>query len=190
MTNTYTYDGVKIMVRIVFFFMFAFLVFALANMKAHAQTPVSREMADTYYQNCVSKPDARMDPETQNIFCQCTKMFTQTYLSVEDMQAMAGNDQKARLALNKMMNDVYAPCMEFPVRDLIFKSCLEKMSPEICRCLANNMGRYTAEKAQEFLGDILKKNPNIVDPMTPIMERPEFTRMEQQMVTECVNNNH
>lgn len=171
------------------FFVYSFLLAFASIGTAHAQTPITDEMTEAFYHDCVRIENEEMSAGTHDIFCQCTAQKMQENLSVEDVHTMRGNGQSARNALNDMMIKVYAPCMEFPVHDLIYNRCMkEEMRAKkgICGCLAGKMSAYTAQTAQETLGDVLKKNPNITDPMEPIVNSGAFARTEKKLVLECI----
>ena len=158
-------------------------------LSAAAQTPVSDDTAARFYENCMKKPEGTMSAGTQDIFCQCTAYHTQKNLTMEDMQAMQDPSPAGRLALNKVLLDVYAPCMEFPVRDLIYNKCMEndfQRKEGICSCLADKMGRYTADSAQARLKDVLAQDPNIYDPMGPIVNSPDFAQREKRLALDCI----
>ncbi|MDP7142472.1 MAG: hypothetical protein QF692_04625 [Alphaproteobacteria bacterium] len=162
---------------------------AFAPVSASAQTAISPEQAYSYYQNCTSTRDPNISGETQDIFCKCTAMKMQSDFYVEDMVMMQGDSDPARKAINKMLLNVYAPCMEFPVRDLIFKRCIENeynVQKDICECLANRMADYTASSARKYLSDILKNDPNITDPMGPIVNHPKFIQHEKRTALACI----
>jgi hypothetical protein len=155
---------------------------------AMAQTAITAETAQKYYQNCIrnAQSDQTMKPQTKDVFCQCTAIHMQKNMVMEDIVAMSGNDQAARNALNKMLTGVHAPCMEYPVRDLIGKKCEADIArPDVCNCLSDKMASYTAREAQRLLGQVLATNPNITDPMGAIMETDEFKRNEQQLALSC-----
>lgn len=169
----------------------AMTIFLLSFSSAlHAQTPITDEMREAFFQDCFRLDNNQeMSTNTQKALCQCTSHHMQDNLSVEDVQTMRGQDQAARDALNKMLLEVYAPCMEFPVRDLIYKRCMQndiQSKKGICGCLAEKMSVYTAQTARATLGDILKTNPNITDPMDPIVNSASFERMEKQVALECI----
>ncbi len=165
-------------------FLFVFLAATIPSAKA--QTSVSSEMARDYITNCNKQTDERMSKETQDIFCRCTALQMQKNISVEDMQAMSSGD---RDAANKILINVYAPCMEFPVRDLIFNKCRKdayQAGKQICDCMATKVAAYTAEQAQEQLENILKYNPDVYDPMQEIIESNGFQKYEKRVVLECI----
>ena len=153
-----------------------------------AQTAISTETTQKYYQNCIrnAQSDQTMKPQTKDVYCQCTAIHMQKNMVMEDIVAMSGNDQPARNAINKMLTGVHAPCMEYPVRDLIGKKCETDIGrPDVCNCLSDKMAAYTTKEAQRLLGQVLATNPNITDPMGGIMETDEFKRNEQQLALSC-----
>jgi len=157
--------------------------------QANAQTALSSEQAISYQQSCVNNRDERMTFDTQKLFCECTAHHMMSSLTVEDLMMVQGDGQAARNAINKMMMNVYAPCMEFPVRDLIFGRCMEneyQVEKGICECLANKMADYSAEKAQKYLSEILRDNPNIEDPMGPIVNHASFRQHEKRLALSCI----
>ena len=163
------------------------LVLLASNTQSHAQDYVTDQQQQQFLKACLAKGDARMSVETHRIFCECTAYQIKQNLSIEDVQNMNSRDPKiARAVANKVILDVYAPCMEFPVRDLIFTSCKQKnLSNNVCSCLSSQMGEYTAETAQKHLFDVLQRQPNIVDPMGPIVESPAFQKKEQEVAQQC-----
>lgn len=180
------------MKKITFLFLLpviCWLVIAIAS-QSYAATPISDQFTKSFYGNCLNKSDPNITSETLDIFCQCNAMHMQKYLTMEDMQEMSNPDpQRARIAANKILLDVYAPCMEFPVRDLLFNTCRKRGAPAAaCECLSREMGKYTAKTAQQTLYDILQKQPYITDPMGPIVNSPAFKKREQSVAQECAKS--
>jgi hypothetical protein len=157
------------------------------SVSAQAQTVITQQQGQQYYQNCVKQPNQTMDGRTQHEFCTCTANFMMQNLTMEDLRAMNGQDQAARNALNKMVIGVYAPCMQFPIKDLIQKKCMTDVKKQnVCQCLSNNMAAFTASEAQRLLGTVLAQNPNAFDPMSAIMDQPEFKARQQQISLQCL----
>ena len=170
---------------------FAVLTAALMFTASHAmaQTKITPAKTAQYIQSCLknSEADTTTSPTTKNIFCQCTGQFMQQNLTMEDLKAMGGKGQPQRNAMNKMVVGVYAPCMEFPVRDLIQKQCMDDVKqPSVCQCLSKNMAAYTAKSAQTTLTTVLQKTPNAFDPMGAIIDSPEFQAQQKQITMQCL----
>ena len=160
---------------------------------AAAQTRITPQMAQAYAQNCTQQENPYITSSTKDIFCQCTASYMQKTMTVEDVQAMHGNDQPARNAINKMMIQVYSPCMEFPVRDLVYKKCQEdayQAGQKICKCLSNNMASYVSKRAKADLPGILQSNPNVTDPMEAIVNSPSYEQTEKRIALGCIQGEY
>ena len=156
---------------------------------AIAQTAITQKAATDYYNSCLTKTDERITSQTQDIFCRCTATYMMKNMSVEEVQYMAGQNQNARNSINKMLTTVYAPCMEFPVRDWVFQKCTNdayQAGQKICSCMSNNMATYVRERAAADLPAILAANPNVTDPMAAIVSSPTYEQAEKRIVLGCV----
>ncbi len=168
------------------------LVFAvILPLSVHGATPITNEISEKYFQNCVAgaKKEGTMTTDTQNRYCACTAMNMQTSMTQEDLLALSKRDEPARLALNKVLIDVNGPCMKYPVHDMLYKKCMTDVrNPRICSCLSNKMGYFMSDISKRMLPELLRENPNLYDPMTPIMESQEFQQTEQKIALSCATN--
>ncbi len=177
----------------------AFITLLIPPTPAYTQTVISKEMANAYYNSCLSKPDPRMKPETQAALCACTSAQMTEKMSVEDVQVMGQNNQAGRDKLNFMLINVYAPCMSFPVSDMVEDSCLkdEKISmmqlkgsrPALCHCMGTKTGTWFTGAGRQLMAEVLKKNQNISDPVSPVMDTPAFQKASYDNLVSCLNGN-
>lgn len=167
----------------------SFLVLALNVSAASAQTPINPQMAQNYMNSCVQQPSGTMDAPTLSQFCQCTALHIQKNITLEDIKAQAGNDQAARIALNKTVTQVYAPCIQYPIRALVAKRCAAEPqtsgNPALCNCISDNMATYTQLEAPKQLPILFGQNPNITDPSTAFMSTPQFESTQKQIAQNC-----
>lgn len=169
----------------------ALLVFFAFPSFAKSGTPINDEMTDKYFANCVDgvKKEGTMSVEGGNKYCACTAMNMQKSMSQEDITALSGTGTPQRTALNKMLLDVNGPCMQYPVHDMLFNQCLKDVKNDaICTCLATKMGDFMADISKRMMPELLEDNPNLFDPMTPILESPEFQQRQQQIALSCATN--
>lgn len=171
------------------------LAIAILPAPARAQgTAVSKDMADKYYQNCLSQPNPILSDKTKDMLCTCTAARMMKQLTVEDMRTMTQNDQNGRLALNKMLIEVYTPCMEFPVRDLVYDNCIKNRSQMsqvknlegLCGCMASSTAEFVAKEGPQTIQNALKSDPFISDPLGPLMSSPEFQKASQDFTMACL----
>jgi len=179
----------------IFLFTIATLLF-LPQAAAIAQTAMSKEQANNYYASCKAKQDPRMSTPAQDAFCACTSVKMMEAMSVEDVQTMAGNDQAGRNALNKMLIDVYAPCMSYPVEELVGAKCyndpklgalgLKKSKEKICDCVGQKTAAWFVDEGRDLMRNVLAQNPNIFDPIDPVMESAAFKSQSYENMMHCM----
>lgn len=167
-----------------------FSVPALAN-----ATPITKDAANAYFENCKSQPKAEgLTAEGQKYMCACTAAQMMNKMSVEDVQAMSQQSQAGRNATNKMLINVYAPCINYPAKDHYYHTCMTNpktktlsRSPEsLCGCMATQVAEYLKQNGEKVFREILAKDPNIVDPMTALTNDPKFTSYAQSKLLGCV----
>lgn len=166
-------------------------------MDAAAQTPVSNETANAYYANCAAMRDERMSEQTQQAFCACTSARIIEAMTMEELTVMYEQSQDGRNMLNKMLTEIYAPCMNFPVQDLVYDNCMkdDKLNSlnlkdprmyELCGCMSMLSGEWFADKGGSLMASILEKDPNVTDPLGPIMDSKEFQSKSYEFMTRCM----
>ena len=175
------------------FFAFALCVVAFS---AHAETPVSKETANTYFGNCMAKRDPRMTTKSQEELCACTAAKMTEVMTMEDIKRMGQQTQEGIQSFNLMMTHVYMPCIGAPVHDLLMTECLadKKIDEQqfkidkgdLCGCIAGKTGKWMADQGPAMMEIILKKNPHITDPIQPIMDSPDFRREQMDNLLRCV----
>ena len=175
--------------KAIFILLLAFSLLPVSASTTRAETRIDQKTMQQYYKNCLvhAASDQTMSEGTKSTYCQCTALYFQKTMTMEDVIASTGNDDKARLALNKIVTSVYAPCMEYPVRDLISRQCaVDVNNRKICNCISDNMGAYTAKMAQKKLQDILANSPFVTDPMAAILDSAEFKKTQEQIAFSCI----
>ena len=167
-----------------------------------AQTPVSKETANTYFANCVKAAQSSansgpqsLSPQSQSMLCACTAARMTTNFTMEDMQTMTGQDPVvARVAYNRMLVNVYAPCMETPSYDYYFNTCMQNPQStqygankeSICRCLGGTMALHLRQNGAQVFYELLQRNPNLTDPMAALYNDPAFEAFVMQKLTSCL----
>lgn len=163
---------------------------------AQAQTQVSKETANEYFNNCVkaASPQQPVSVKTQEMLCACTAARLTQFFSMEDMKTMTGSDPtSARIAYNKMIIDIYAPCMEEPTREYYTGVCTSNPDTvkygdpqKICPCMAGKIAAHMAVRGQEEFRKLLSRDPNIVDPMAALLGDAEFGQFAQNQLLSCL----
>ncbi len=156
--------------------------------------PVSKAQAKAYYQNCSSKPSPNMSVETQKLLCACTAVQMHKNMQVEDVQEMALQNEIGREATNKMIVRAYAPCMQYPAKELYYQNCisdpqtqtLTENPQEACACMSERIATYLSTRGVDVFKSILTRSPNIVDPMAALAEDAQFKNYTRNELMGCL----
>lgn len=169
------------------------MIFAVYVAPAHA-TVITKDTANKYYLNCKSNPDPRFSAETQDMFCGCTASRLMTHFTMEDMQNTGAQGAPARQATNKMIINVYAPCIQYPAKEYHYQTCISNPktsilgNPEkLCTCAADQIANHLKTNAGKMFGAILRTNPDINDPMQALYDDPRFQRFAKNQLMGCIN---
>jgi hypothetical protein len=177
-------------------FLLLFLMMT-SQASALAQTPVSKQTANNFFENCAKLRDERMSVDSQNAFCSCSSVKMMENMNMEELHIMYEQSERGRLVLNKMLIDVYAPCMSIPVQDLVSGNCLSdpKLQAlnlkdpslyELCGCMSMLAGEWYQTRGRELMRELIEQDPFINDPINPIIDSKEFQNSSYEFMTRCM----
>lgn len=170
------------------YLLIALLIFI--SSAAQAQTLVSKETANSYYSNCIKAAPAQGFSQTgQQMLCACTAARLTQFFTMEDWKIMNAADPAiARPAHNKMMINVYAPCMGEPVRERYYNRCIgtQGRQQQLCTCTADKLSVYVQYHGPRLLTEILGQAPHMQDPWSAIENYPEFNAYIDMAAQECL----
>lgn len=190
-------EGVNITARMGCILLLVLLLMPFAQLRAQTATPVSKEMANSYFVQCMASRDERMSDKTQEELCACTSAQMMSSMTVEEIRVMGENSSRGRKMLNKMLVEVYGPCMSGPVQDLVIGGC--DTDPRIaladqtinrralCSCMARRTGQWFASEGTSIMMRILREKPFTEDPITPIMESKVFKDASYESMLSCIS---
>jgi len=158
---------------------------------------VFEKMGDAFYISCRRQTTPDMTQEDLDGMCQCAaQQIKKKVMTQEEMKIMAQNDEAGRLALNHMLLDIYAPCMNYPVQSRLEKQCHSAPKAEnlpagldwekICYCSAVKTGHWYTSHGRELMQAVIAKNPNVYDLTGPIMDDPSFKQAAHDNLTSCI----
>lgn len=172
------------------------LIFAptIASAQQAGFTPVPKDKANAYFQSCVAQPAQQFSADSQKIFCACTAARMTQFYSMEDMQNSMNPDPNiARPAYNKMITEIYAPCMETPSYEYYYKACISNPDTpkygdpqRVCQCLAGKVAAHLKYSGPKVFAELLQRNPNLTDPMAALESDPSFMNFAQDRLLSCV----
>lgn len=157
-------------------------------------SPITKDAANAYYENCKAQPAQGLSEKNREYLCACTAAKMMERMTVEDVQAMARQDENGRKAMNYMLVKVYAPCMNYPAKDHYYNTCmanpktksLSRDPNSLCNCMADKVANYLGANGSDVFEGILARNPNITDPMTALTEDHNFKVYAQKQLISCV----
>lgn len=157
-------------------------------------TPITKDVANSYFQNCKAQPSQGMSDASQEFLCACTAAKMMESMSVEDVKAMSQQNQSGRNAMNNMLINVYAPCMSAPAKEFHYQACIENPQTKLlgrnpqalCGCMAEEVASYLTTNGPQIFREILSRDPNIVDPMSALMNDTKFQQYAQGKLMGCV----
>ncbi len=171
------------------------LLFSLQLLGDAQATQITKEAATAFFEQCKAQPQQLgLSKQSQKYMCACNAAQMMNKMSVEDVKAMSQQNQAGRDATNKMIIDVYAPCMEYPTRDYHYNQCLsnpntKKLSrntEKLCECAANEVAGYMKSNGSNVFKKILTETPNITDPMSALYSSEKFQQYAQSKLLSCV----
>lgn len=170
------------------------LISVLTFSQNASATPITKDAANAYYEQCNAQPAQGITQKSKEYLCACTAAKMMENMTVEDVQTMAQQSQAGRDAMNNMLINVYAPCMNYPAKDHYYNTCMSNpktkalsSNPQgLCNCMADQVANYLGTNGPEVFRDILNRNPNVVDPMTALTNDSKFQQFAQSRLLGCV----
>tara|TARA_B100000508_G_C11446420_1_gene271629 strand:+ start:432 stop:980 length:549 start_codon:yes stop_codon:yes gene_type:complete len=164
------------------------------TLPVNAQTNVSPEVANKYFENCKMQSDPRFSDLSQEMFCACTAAEMTRGYTIEDMQNAPRQDEVGRAATNKLIVNVYAPCIQYPAREYHYNTCVQNPKTKllgsnvdkICGCTAEKVATHLNQNAGAMFKQILTVNPTIADPMQALYDDASFQKTVQSQLMSCL----
>lgn len=155
---------------------------------------IDSKTANAYYANCLAQDHPVFGTQTQKMFCACTAAQMQQKIQLAEMKMVYEDSAEGLWARNKVLREVYAPCIEYPARDLVYNQC--ENNPQIaaattnakpiCTCLSDNVAIFIKSNAQNVIAESLRANPNTLDPLGALMNSQSFQANSQQVMLGCI----
>lgn len=161
---------------------------------AQAEPETIEDFAGRYNENCLKKKDPVLKGEPLRMLCACSASKLQEKMTVDEVKTMMEDTPAGLGQRNRMAVHVYAPCMEYPTRALLYHNCKAnkdvlaqyKNADMICTCMADDMAAYIAQNGQSLLAQRLLENPNDPDPLGGLMQSAGFQQQTQNAFLACI----
>lgn len=162
-------------------------------------TPVSRDEANQYYQSCIRQDSAATGPENMRMLCSCAAAKIVEVLTQEELQSLSPEAAQNRPVRDKILLDVYAPCLDEMAPELFAHQCasdesLHELGDQFdvtaaCGCVGERAGKWFKGKGRAIVSGLLKANPLLVDPIAPLMTEKQVRREVTGHLLGCSSKN-
>ncbi len=161
---------------------------------ASGEAETMEDFAERYNENCMKKKDPVLKGEPLRMLCACSASKLQEAMTVAEVKAMMTDTPEGLTQRNRMAIHVYAPCMQYPVRAMLYNNCAEnkevlgqyKNAGQICTCMADDMADFIQKNGPTMLAQNLANNPNDPDPLAQLMQGKAFQSRTQASFMACV----
>lgn len=160
---------------------------------------VSQETANTYYTACMGHNDPRLDPEGQMNLCSCAAANIMIKMTVEELAKMSPDvkNKTGRAIYDKMLIDVYGPCMNVPVQNALATQCMKdgkikqfllRDTSGMCQCMAARTGDFIESDGRKIIEDILEKFPKTTDIFPLLLDDHQVREKAYSHVYTCMHD--
>ncbi len=161
----------------------------------NGKTPVSKDIANQFFEDCVTKENAIFTGDSQEMFCACTSAKITEEMSMEEIRTMFEDTPEGQDMRNLMLIRIYTPCMEFPIHDLVYKSCMGdknlrsglKKPRSTCECMGSEMAAFVVERAPASIIRELRLNPQNLDPMGSFLNGKSYNTQTLSVQQTCLS---
>jgi hypothetical protein len=161
---------------------------------------VSSAAAKEYYKKCTGHLPIGFTPSARNEFCTCSSISVTQVLTHGELEAVQGdlkrNDAYYNTALIKYVEGVVTPCLETPIRNLSYITCLEERAhdnrirnfPAYCSCAGDVSAKMLqARGSKDIIGHYttFEKDPD-VRPVESFMSSPAYRNYVSTGMRACI----
>lgn len=157
-----------------------------------------KEYLGEYFARCMGVPAPDQDYDSHGNMCMCQAAHMPSALTADEMQVMATGEGKTKIRRKKLFLDVYAPCMEFPVRSIALQNCYDDQTVRAvvstqnayegaCKCVASAMGKYARDYGRPQLAVMLINNDLLEDYVGAIMDSFDYKMELSDAQNKCLN---
>lgn len=161
---------------------------------------VSPTGSKRYYQKCKNHLPFGFTPSTRDDFCTCASINITKVLTNGEVEAVEGpikrQDRYYENALIKYVEGVVIPCIETPIRDLSYVSCLEERAhdhrirnfPAYCSCAGDVAARMVIDRGSNDMINhyiSMERNPDF-SPVESFMNSPNYRHYIMTSMRTCI----
>ncbi len=153
-----------------------------------------KQFANAYYQNCKQQQHPVLKDDNLELLCACSSAKitqTMTLQNIRDMTADTALGLKQR---NRLLTEVYVPCMEYPTKALLMSSCMKdpavgkalKHPQKVCDCMSSSVSQYIVREAPNAAKKAIASNSETTDPLAALLNSQDYEQQSQAYLLGCL----
>ncbi len=163
--------------------------------KIDIQTADRATLLDKFFTECTDRDDGGLSPEGQEMLCACTTSGIDETMPRERIRSLFEDNADGEIARIDLMLNIYTPCTEIPVHDLIIGRCKDNKKVEayegfldkICRCTADKItNKILKDLDFKFMRGRYKKVTDI-NPLEHMINGYSYQQQEYYALESCVD---
>lgn len=160
---------------------------------------VTNDVADQLYARCKSQLPPRFTPDAHEYYCSCATAATVGTMKMSEIQDLQSSTKwvLGNKNFEKYINNVVHPCMDFPVEDMEYLSCVLnrnndwriKRIPEYCKCVSYNTRKHVEHYGNtEILITWGTPNTSYASPLDALWNNETYNDYKRKYREECIGN--
>ncbi|PZP54546.1 MAG: hypothetical protein DI586_09590 [Micavibrio aeruginosavorus] len=159
--------------------------------------PISIELANQVYENCVFHIPSRFTPEAREYYCACNSASLRGNFKMNEYRELQrqSNRKPGNKSFDKYIKTSVAPCLDMPVEQIEYLACLLDTSndvrvgyvPGFCGCVSKKMKTHAKAMAEVEIMEKLSSDPNAFkDPVDALWNNTLYLRTKYNSRDECL----
>ena len=154
---------------------------------------IRKDIALRYYDDCNKYKEGVLSAAEQDMFCSCISNGIDLGLSTEEAKLLYDESRKGQRARDKMMLEIYAPCMKFPIRDTVINTCRTSKAMDgypqkktLCECQANMLTQHVGIISENLVQGALQSEKWYKDPIGNYLQSQDFRSSADGYLQRCI----
>lgn len=155
---------------------------------------------DTIYKECRAVYPERFTPESLTYYCKCTNAALQAEMKAGEYMEISNpkNQHMRNESYVKYISKVIAPCLDQPIADAEYYSCVLNRSndpriasiPAYCRCVSSSVTSYFRKYGDAELLIAIAGSRNTKDPLKALWISATYKTISRQARDQCVSEHY
>ncbi|HNQ92303.1 MAG TPA: hypothetical protein PKI93_05160 [Alphaproteobacteria bacterium] len=158
---------------------------------------IPNEIGDKLYDRCLSKVPPHFTPDAHYNYCACTSAATVATMKMSELRGIQSQKswKLGNKAFEKYVGEVVAPCLDMPVEDMEFMSCILYRGndwrinriPQYCKCVSVGVREHVKKFGEsELMIEWGTPNKNYDSPLEALWNSPEYNRNKNDVRERCI----